>query len=137
MNWNQRRRRKKTKTVIAVVAAIIVVIFGVFYYSSAYSNSAEAITITVADKWKNRHTDEDGCTTTTYLISTHGGEDFVCGTWGRNGESMFQQFRINETYEVVVAGLGITKRDVASINRHIPKPEPKPVLIRVDEPERE
>jgi hypothetical protein len=136
MNWHQRRRRKKTKATIAVVVVIVVAVFCVFYYSNAYNNSAEAITITVAEKWKDRHTDEDGFTTTTYLISTHYGEDFICGTWGQNGKSIFQQLRTNESYEVVVAGLGIGKRDVVSINRHIPKPAPKPVLIRVDEPEK-
>lgn len=78
-----------------------------------------------------------GYFSTTSYIAIGNGEEFSCGSLGKNGRAIFHRLHEGERYEVVVAGLGVLRRDIVAINRHIPKPKPAPVLIRESEPEAE
>lgn len=48
------------KNVALVAGCIVFVVIGALAYSSAYNNSAEAITVYITEKWAEHHTDEDG-----------------------------------------------------------------------------
>jgi hypothetical protein len=118
--YQQRERCKK----IGVVLLIMAVLGGIFGYSRAYENSAEAVTIVVAEKRVDTHTstDDDGYTTTTYSyhVYTHGGRELRCGTWGSGAEGIYNRLRVDQRYEVIIAGV-FSKSDLVAINRHLPR----------------
>lgn len=105
MSRFQREERRKK---VSIVIAIIAIVCGVFGYVRAYQNSAEAITIIVAEK--TTHSDDDG---TSYHIYTHGGRSLTLS------QSDYYRLRVDHRYEVVIAGV-ISKSHLVAINREIP-----------------
>jgi hypothetical protein len=123
MRWD---RKDKTKLgMAAIVVAVFVVC--IVKYSAAYKDSAEWITITVSDKEIRTHTDDEGGSTTYYVVRTRYGEQFNCRGQGWNGaKPLYYSLRVDQRYEVLVAGLGYLDRDILENKGLVPFDLTKP-----------
>ena len=130
MSWYPSNRRsynfghragRDWKKIGLIIAVIVALVGSLYWYWKAYNNSAEYITITVADKYVDTRTDEDGFTSRTYKVVAQSGEVFYCSRKSvmGNARPMYNRLRVDHKYEVLVAGLGIFDRDILEISREI------------------
>lgn len=125
-SYHHIKHNKLMQLSIGIVLLAVAICSGIWGYKKAYENSAEAITVIIADKWVETHTstDDDGNTSTSYSyhVYTHGGRQLQCNPegWAWDGtRKMYGRLRIDHRYEIVIAGV-FSKSDIVAINRELP-----------------
>jgi hypothetical protein len=111
--------KTKVAKITAAIALMVVLGLAIVKYTEAYENSSEWLTVTVHNKETRTISDDDGVSTTTYIVFA-GGEEFNCrGRGWSSAKPIYSGLRVDHKYEILVAGLGYLNRDILENRREI------------------